>query len=352
MSMRATFTITGIILVLVVVLALKTYHDAGEFKSIVSRCDCTCRDFGGVPGTEDITIDPRTGLAFISSDDRRAAAEGRAVQGAIYGFDIRAANSRPVRLTGVLPFDFHPHGISLYRGGGEARLFVVNHRSDGPYIEIFAFRRARLVHLESIRDSSMHSPNDVAAVGMRSFYVTNDHGNTSPAGKMAEEYLQLKRAYVLYYDGSAFRIVARGLGYANGIALSQDGGTVYVASTVGRNVSVYERDVKTGTLSAARVIDTAFGSDNIEIDADGALWVAGHPKMLTFLRHAADAAVSSPSKVICIEIGAGGKAVIREVFMDDGTKISAASVAAPFPGGFLVGAVFDERFLACRTSGR
>ncbi|HSV96826.1 MAG TPA: SMP-30/gluconolactonase/LRE family protein [Spirochaetota bacterium] len=353
MNLRVTLTVTGVIAMLAVILLLKTFHDAGEFKSIVSRCDCACVEFGGVAGAEDITIDPETGRAFISSDHRRAAMAGMAVQGAIYGFDTRAANAKPVRLTADLPFDFHPHGIGFYRGDGSGnRLFVVNHRADGHYIEIFEWRRGKLVHMESIGGALMHSPNDVAAAGARSFYVTNDHGNTSAAGRMAEEYLQLKRSYVLYYDGSTFRIVAGGVGYANGIALSADGGTVYVASSVGRNLLVYGRDIKTGTLSPGRGIDAGFGLDNIEVDADGSLWIAGHPRMLTFLRHAADAAVPSPSRVVRIELKSDGKAAIREVFQDDGMKISAASVAAPFPDGFLVGAVFDERFLVCRTSGR
>ncbi len=353
MSMRVSLTVAGVIVVLAIILSLKTFHDAGEFKSIVSRCDCECVEFHGLAGPEDITIDPVTGRAFISADDRRAAKAGKVVRGEIYGFDTRAANPKPVPLTGDLPFDFHPHGISLYRGdGGDVRLFVVNHRTDGNYIEIFKVRGERITHLESISGPLMHSPNDVAAAGRRSFYVTNDHGSLTKTGRMVEDYLQLKRSFVLYYDGSAFRIVARGLGYANGIALRPDGSELYVTSTVGKNLLVYGRDRKSGALSAGRSIDTGFGSDNIELDADGSLWIAGHPRMLTFLRHAADAAVPSPSKVLRIELKADGGAAIREVFQDDGTKLSASSVAAPFPGGFLVGAVFDARFLACRTSGR
>ena len=198
----------------------------------------------------------------------------------------------------------------------------------------------------------MHSPNDVAPVGPRAFYVTNDHGNTTPAGRKIEEYLRLKRSFVLYYDGANFRKVARGLGFVNGVAVSADGGEVYVASSVERSLRVYGRNIENGALMARLTIDTGFGSDNVEIDADGSLWVAGHPKMLTFLRHASDAAVPSPSKVVRIELKVGGAYAIHDVFQDGGLKLSASSVAAPFPGGFLVGAVFDERFLACRVNAR
>jgi sugar lactone lactonase YvrE len=36
---------------------------------------------------------------------------------------------------------------------------------------------------------------------------------------------------VLYYDGQSFRKVAQALAYANGINISSDGQTVYVAAT-------------------------------------------------------------------------------------------------------------------------
>jgi len=66
----------------------------------------------------------------------------------------------------------------------------------------------------------MHSPNDILPVGPTSFYVTNDHGNSTVLGRMAEEYLQLARSYVLYYDGQNFRKVAEALAYANGINMT------------------------------------------------------------------------------------------------------------------------------------
>lgn len=48
----------------------------------------------------------------------------------------------------------------------------------------------------------MHSPNDVIPVGPKAFYATNDHGGTSKWGRFLEEYLQLPRSFVLYYDGT------------------------------------------------------------------------------------------------------------------------------------------------------
>jgi arylesterase/paraoxonase len=104
---------------------------------------------------------------------------------------------------------------------------VVNHPRDGHFVEIFDYRGGKLVHRQSVSGALMHSPNDVLPVGPAAFYVTNDHGNATSFGRMAEEYLQLARSYVLYYDGKSFRKVAEALAYANGINISPDGQIVW-----------------------------------------------------------------------------------------------------------------------------
>jgi hypothetical protein len=63
--------ITVIVLALVVGgLIVKTYYDAGEFKKINPHFNAECKAISGVLSSEDITIDLKTGLAFISSADR------------------------------------------------------------------------------------------------------------------------------------------------------------------------------------------------------------------------------------------------------------------------------------------
>jgi len=64
--------ITLIVLVLVVGgLIVKTYYDAGEFKNINPHFNAECETISGFLSSDDITIDPKTGQAFISSADRR-----------------------------------------------------------------------------------------------------------------------------------------------------------------------------------------------------------------------------------------------------------------------------------------
>ena len=145
----------------------------------------------------------------------------------------------------------------------------------------------------------MTSPNDVVAVGERAFYVTNDHGYSEKGiGRTLEEYLQRAIAYVNYFDGESFRTVAGNIAYANGINVSSDHTQVFVAATSGRKIIIYNRDLPSGDLTPIEEIETSTGVDNIEVDAQGTLWVGCHPQLLKFVSHAADPKNHSPSQVL------------------------------------------------------
>ena len=343
-----------IVLVLVLVLGglvIKTFYDAGEFKKITPHFNGQVKSIAGVLSSEDITIYPPTAMAFISSDDRRAHWSGKRQprQGAIFGLDLNSADPQLVNLTADFPHQLNPHGIGWWAGPkGDLSLLVVNHRDDGHFVEIFDYRANKLVYRQSVSGALMHSPNDVIPVGPTTFYVTNDHGNSTELGRMAEEYLQLARSYVLYYDGKTFRKVADKLAYANGINTSPDGRTVYVAATVDQKIFVYDRDVNSGNLTLSTTIKAGTGVDNIEIDSRGDLWIGCHPKLLTFVKYSKDPQALSPSQVIKVAQTSPGKYDVKEIYLDNGRPLSGSSVGAVFKDILLIGSVFDERFLLCR----
>jgi arylesterase/paraoxonase len=323
-----------------------TLRMAGEFKPIEPHFAGRGQRIDGFVGAEDISIHPQSGVAFISCDDRRSNRSGENKPGAIYSFDLNLEPPQPRNLTPNLPFEFHPHGISLYTGAGSgARLFVVNHRAEGHFIEIFDLADSLLVHRDSISGPLMHSPNDVVAVGPRQFYVTNDHGSTSRLGRTLEEFLRLSKCTVLYYDGAQFSVAANGIRYANGINCSPDGRQIYVASVTKLGIEVYHREPASGALTQRAFIECRFGVDNIEVDTRGNLWIAGHPKILTFVKHGKDANKLAPSQVI--KIAPGDDFHITEILMDDGRWISGSSVAAVHENRLLVGSVFDPHILLC-----
>ena len=329
---------------------LKTFHDAGEFTKIKPHFKGSFKSIAGVLSSEDITIHQESGLAFISSADHRQsrAGENQMHQGAIWGLDLDSANHELVNLTAKFSKEFNPHGIGLWIGENSSlSLFVVNHCRDDHYVEIFDYLGNELVHRESISGAMMHGPNDVIPVDSRKFYATNDHGYSSRIGRMAEEYLQLARSFVLYYDGENFHKVAKGLAYANGINLSADRQTVYVAATVGKKLYVYNRNMESGHLTLQNSIDLGTGPDNIEMDASGALWIGSHPKLLTFVQYSKDPNVLSPSQVLKVVPQRNEEYTVEEIYLSNGNPLSGSSVAAVFKNTMLIGSVFDKQFLLC-----
>ncbi len=336
--------------------------DAGEFRQALNVHPGHCRQVPGLPGSEDITVHPSGEFAYVSSDDRRAVMAGNPVPGAIYRYSLTGADTEPVNLTPDAGIDFRPHGIALFVGDdGRETLFVVNHPGaplfadpagyQGPdhTIEIFDVTADGLSHRQTVSDDLLISPNDVIAVDHERFYFTNDHGSPPGFRRTLEGYLRLPWSNVVYFDGEEFQIVAEGLTYANGINLSPDGKYLYVAEVTRKRVREYRRDPATGSLEEQRRLKVGFGVDNIDVDpVSGDLWIGGHVKLLSFVRHMNNPAVRAPSQVVRVELEPDGYQVFTE-FMDDGYLISGASVGAPFPGGLLVGSVFDPHIVDCRA---
>jgi arylesterase/paraoxonase len=326
------------------------FYTAGEFKTIKNHFKGQCDPVEGVFSSEDITIDQATGRAYISSADRRTIMRGqKGRQGAIYGFDMTAGRAKLVKLTAGFEKELQPHGIGLLTEEGEARsLFVVNHPQGGNTIEIFNIKGGKLVHRETIAGSLMTHPNDVLPVGAREFYVSNDHASTSKISWFFETYIPLARSFVLYYDGKEFKKVAEGLAFANGVAMSRDGTTAYVAATQGKKIVVYDRNAATGGLTPRRALDLDTGPDNIEVDSDGNLWIGAHPKLITLGRYASDPTEMSPAQALKVSFGPGNAFTVDEVYLDEGKVLSGSSVAAPYKDRFLLGSIFDELFLNCK----
>lgn len=329
---------------------------AGMFKTIRPHVEGTLTTLTlDVAGPEDITIDQSSGFAFISVDDRRSNRQKPGgIEGAILLMNLTDSVQNLKDITPVDVNDFHPHGISLWKEpDGRTFLFVVNHRRNYSehVIERFEWKNDSLIHIESIQDVDlMTSPNDVTAVGERSFYVTNDHGYSKHGvGRTLEDYLQRAISYVNYYDGVSFKKVATGIAYANGINQSADHAKIYVASTTGRKVMIYTRDISSGALSLEEEIKVETGVDNIELDNQGALWIGCHPQLLKFAAHAKDPAKFSPSQVIKITQDTTGNYVVEEIFLNDGTTYSGSSVAAIYNNTLLIGSVFEKSIILCTT---
>jgi arylesterase/paraoxonase len=346
----------GIVLLVAVVAAggwtLRLLWLAGAFRRIDPHFAGTCRLVRGPVGPEDITIHPRTGIAYVSATDRRAVLAGRPVPGAIFAYDLNASPPTITNLTPKADSRFQPHGISLWAGAdGRDALFVVNHPMVGetpdPHnIEIFDVTDGGLVHRATLTDPLLVMPNDLVAVGIDRFYVTNTHKNPPGSMQTIETYLQLSGAQVLFYGPGGFRPAIKDLVLPNGINVSPDGQSLYVASSTGLAVRFYDRDPATETLVFRQEIPLASGADNIEIDEHGNLWIGAHPKLLRIEAHGEDPKTLSPSQVL--RVTPDGK--VDEIYLDDGTQLSTSTVAAVRGRRLLIGNVFDDGFLDCEMA--
>ncbi len=322
---------------------------AGQFKTIDPHFAGTCTQVSGLAGPEDITIHPRSGIAYISACDRRSGAAGTSARTGIYAYDLNAAAPSPVLLTSGPAKDFQPHGISLYIGDdGRDVLFVINHAGGQNSIEVFNLFAGKLTHSNTIRDPMLVSPNDILAIGPDSFYVTNDHKYATGLLRSLEDYLRFELSNVVYFDGSGFSIVAADFGYANGINTSPDGETLYLATATERSLHVFNRDSVSGALEHRETVFLGTGLDNIEINGQGDLWIGAHPQLLTFMSHARDKTKMAPSQILRLSPQDQGGFNIEEVYLNRGEELSASSVAAVRNRRMLIGAVFDEKFLDCR----
>jgi len=322
---------------------------AGQFKNIESHFKGTCSPVVGITGPEDIVIHPETGVAYISACDRRAVSLGRPGKGGIFAYDLNLAGAKPVNLTPTADPDFQPHGISLYTGlSGQSILFVINHQGGEHTIEIYALQSGQLFHQKTLADPALVSPNDLVAVGPDQFYVTNDHRYPSGIKRTLEDYLKLPLSNVLFYTGSKFVEAASDIGYANGINVSADGRLLYVSATVRGELHVYDRNISTHTISLKEKLNLRTGLDNIELDQNGRLYIAAHPKLLTFVKHAKNSAVLSPSQILRLEARPAGGYDLEEIYLNTGEEISGSSVGAVHNNRMLIGTVFDPKILDCQ----
>lgn len=363
--LKRSLLVLGVLVAVIAGYALYLLSIAGQFKRIAPHFAGTCKLVSTLPGTEDIVILPDGQGALISSDDRRAMLAGKPTLGAIYYVDLKTPGAQPVNVTPEPPPGFHPHGISLYpRQGAPTTLYVVSHpgadllgdrpEGKGPKHTIEVFDVApiaagtKLTHRRTIADAQrLISPNDVVAVGRDRFYVTNDHGTRTAFWRRVEDYLRLRRSHIIYFDGQGFKRLAGDYRYANGIQASRDGRTIYLASPTDRSIFLFDRDVTSGALTQRRQIFVGTGPDNIEVDSEGNLWIGAHPKLLTFVAHAQDARKKSPSQVLRLTPDGAGGFHSQEIFLSDGSDLSASSVAARHGSRLLVGAVFGPGFLDC-----
>lgn len=336
---RHPFKLLGLVLVAgIVALILQTLVKSGAFKTLKDfEKGLTVETIPSPPGIEDLDYDPGSQTIFLSSHDRR----DRNSTGAI--FALNPVSNELRNLTGHLDLpEFRPHGISFLDFNGNKYLFVISHRSTKNVVMKFRFQNDSLQLENSYSSTDFSSPNDLLAVGENAFFLSNDHGTAEGWRKTASDYLRLPVGNVVYYDGTRSGIVLDRIAYPNGLAIFND--QVYVASTLGNYIGVYNPVSANYQLEKVKTIKVPDAPDNLMVYGNR-IYFASHPKLLAFAAHSQDENKISPSSVYYLE-----NDVPHLVFMDSGRRISGSSTALPVADStgnlrLYVGNVYESRIL-------
>jgi arylesterase/paraoxonase len=322
----------------------------GALHSVEPRFAGNCRAIALGGSSEDIVIDRRRGIAYLSLLDRDGARHDAQTLGTVMLLDLNRAEPAPRAAMSYDPPGFRPHGVSLLAADSQpARLFVVSHRPDGSHTVEIAEQGASggFFPKETIRDAAFVHPNAIAATGARQFYLTNDTLGEGHWALAQQALLHSGRSTLVYFDGEKARVVVTDLNFPAGLASSPDGSRLYVAETLARQLRIYRREAASGALAIEDTIELAVAPGNIDVDDDGRVWIVAFPKLLSLAAHLRDPGKRSPTQVLRFD---PQDKRVTEIYTDDGAAISAGSAAAPWNGEFLVGAMLDKKVLLCKPN--
>lgn len=339
--------IIGICSVLVIAITAFAYHilnTTGFFRKIENQLTGEVVKQIPIAGVEDLTIDEEGDFAIFISYNRAAERDEKPHQNGIYFLDLKTDTFEIKDLTPAFKSPIQPHGISLIRlDSNHHKLFVINH-FEGESIEIFdLYNRDSLVYEKTLEDDLIYAANDIVAISETQFYFTNDHYYQSKLGLLFENYSGIAKCETVYFDGKNYRIVNNNMAYANGINYDKKRNLMFIASPRGFLINVFEK-AENGDLNFIESIDCGTGVDNIEFDKEGNIWVGCHPNLLAFKSYSKGKKPKVPSEIIKIEYRKKGDYEIEKIFIDDGTIISASTVAGIYKDLIFIGNVMDNHF--------
>ena len=331
---RIVFLVWAVAGVILLTTLFRVLNGIGLFTFVTPVSPGACRAIP-LPGAGALAYENKSRTLFIAAWDQR----NPAAAGALYALPDGATT--PVRLAGT-PKEFHPAALSIsYDVGGAPTLAVVDRKPEGRIaVELFSIafddKGARLNQQSSIQSGMARRGQGIAAMGNDRFYLT---ANPTASNVMdwADRWLVLHRAYLLFYNSSIFRQAVSGISDPSAVAVSADGRNIYVASRPERRLIAFSRDPFSGALTELDSVTLPLRPEQISIDANNILWVAG-PARLPEL--------SGASRVVRVLVGSDGVPQAPEtVYAGDG--IIAATGVAKAENRLFIGSSRDDKMLSC-----
>ena len=328
-------------------------RSGGAFRSVQSGFSGRCRAVALGGSSEHLQLDRERGLAYLSFLDRDSIARGGAVNGTVMLLDLNLADPAPRAAMTFDPGNFRPQALSLFKRDQEAaRLFVISQHPDGSYRVEIAEQGSSggFFPKEAIRDPAFIHPSAIAATGVRQFYLANVDTDSGAWARARETVFRSGSATLVYFDGARARVEASGLDRIGGLATSPDASRLYVAETLARALRIYQRNPANDALVLEEIVDLDTAPAGLDVDEDGVVWIAAHPRLIRFNSHLHDPARISPTQVLRFDPRQTGEARLTQVYLNAGDEISGGTVAARWRDEFLIGALFDEKVLICKPN--
>jgi arylesterase/paraoxonase len=292
----------------------------------------SCRRIQTPPGPEDFELDR------WSSPPRLVVASHPPVFIPIENGAL--GDAQPLAINPPIP-DFHAIGISLVRRDGQTLLYAIN-KSVG--IEVFRLQDASLRHETTLRNPLISNPNEVLATVDGHLYVSNISAHGGLRGALSTLF-KTRSGNVVHFHGDKWDVAAGPIGFGNGMLVSPDGRTFWVAGFGDRRLYEYERDVSTGALIFHREISTSGYPDNLQWRQYPVMDIATHPSYARAGLHVlAPSLFNSHSRVEEVDAGTAARSTL---FDDDGKRISAASTAVVYGTHLFISQIRGSYVLDC-----
>ena len=334
-------------------------------------CRAVAVTAGGRPvfGIEDLVVDQALGRAVLSAHDRWAVSEKAG--GGLFLLSLAALageRAEAVELSAGFHPDggFRPHGMDLrVETDGSRSVLAINRRWTGDtVVERFSLSGDDLRHLGTVESPFLCRANDVAFLETGRVLFTSDHGGCGGMAAGLENILNLHHGFVGLVDEGRVRMLATGIGFANGLLPDVAADRLFVAATREDAVLVYRLSALLAGDGAAvpERIAVPGGPDNLSRAVGGALegrvLAAVHPSLLALALHRFGHRIgltdmtATPTRIVALGADGAGQVGVGQtraevVVEDDGRRLPGATVAAAWRGGLIAGSATSDRLLVC-----
>jgi len=315
-----------------------------------------CRLIEGIEACEDIVIHHQTGHAFMACGNKTIRSKvfyppinlitntTQQIRDIPYLYDINNDKLIPLELKNFPPEeDFLLHGLGIYEDEknepNKLYVFFINHRKSGSVIEIFehTLNTNELVHLSTVKRDLITTPNDVVPVSKDEFYVTNDH--STEFWRTFDDLARRPWGNVVYHSSitNTTEVAVDGLRYPNGITSNWDNSKIYVGTSSGGELLIYDRK-SNNKLHLSERLFVGQAIDNVSVDDQtGEIYCAGTPKplvALAYMIYRSEKAPPQPTNIIKVSNNTaedkfyGIKYSQKIIYEDDGSILPAVTIAA------------------------